>query len=67
MDSKTSLSLFGDDRRSLTQSQSPSALRVLTSSRLSLSRGRIRRDSFSASSSSSVRSSIDTTAAPSCV
>ncbi|KAF6835227.1 zinc finger protein [Colletotrichum plurivorum] len=65
MESKTSLSLFGDDRRSL--NQTPSALRALTSSRLSLSRGRIRRDSFSASSSSSVRSSIDATASPSCV
>ncbi|OHF02190.1 hypothetical protein CORC01_02470 [Colletotrichum orchidophilum] len=67
MESKTSLSPFGDDRRSLNQSPSPSALRALTSSRLSL--GRARRDSCSTSSTSvsSSRSSIDSTTSPSCV
>ncbi|OHW91377.1 hypothetical protein CSPAE12_10059 [Colletotrichum incanum] len=63
MESKTSLSPFGDDRRSL--NQSPSALRALTSSRLS--RARPRRDSCSTSSSSSTRSSIDSISSPSCV
>ncbi|KAK1465776.1 hypothetical protein CMEL01_11768 [Colletotrichum melonis] len=67
MESKTSLSPFGDDRRSLNQSPSPSALRALTSSRLSF--GRSRRDSCStnSTSTSSARSSIDSTTSPSCV
>ncbi|TKW55571.1 hypothetical protein CTA1_8125 [Colletotrichum tanaceti] len=63
MESKLSLLPFGDDRRSLNQSHS--ALRALTSSRLS--RTRPRRDSCSTSSSSSNRSSIDSTSSPSCV
>ncbi|KAK7449105.1 hypothetical protein Landi51_06184 [Colletotrichum acutatum] len=67
MESKTSLSPFGDDRRSLNQSPSPSALRALTSSRLSF--GRSRRDSCStnSTSTSSARSSIDSPTSPSCV
>ncbi|OBR12490.1 Zinc finger protein [Colletotrichum higginsianum IMI 349063] len=63
MESKLSLLTFGDDRRSLNQSHS--ALRALTSSRLS--RTRPRRDSCSTSSSSSTCSSIDSTSSPSCV
>ncbi|KAK1700005.1 hypothetical protein BDP55DRAFT_645623 [Colletotrichum godetiae] len=67
MESKTSLSPFGDDRRSLNQSPSPSALRALTSSRLSF--GRSRRDSCctNSTSTSSARSSIDSNTSPSCV